>query len=90
MKTNPTHSNVHIWGNKFDEAMCAAYPDLILTGRLKSDNTDVEPYAVDGQVYLAEVSNGLHKHYYWKPTYGEVCRYSPNVALTLVPVGGHL
>ncbi|XP_004756593.2 leucine-rich repeat-containing protein 34 isoform X2 [Mustela putorius furo] len=90
MKTNPTLSNVYIWGNKFDEATCVAYSDLIQTGRLKPDNTDVEPFVVDGHMYLAEVSNGLKKHYYWRPIYGEACTNSPNAGFTLVPVGGHL
>ncbi|XP_044107691.1 leucine-rich repeat-containing protein 34 isoform X2 [Neovison vison] len=90
MKTNPTLSNVYIWGNQFDEATCVAYSDLIQMGCLKPDNTDVEPFVVDGHVYLAEVSNGLKKHYYWRPTYGEACTNSPNAGFTLVPVGGHL
>nr|XP_035974224.1 leucine-rich repeat-containing protein 34 isoform X2 [Halichoerus grypus] len=90
MKTNPTFSNVYIWGNKFDEATCVAYSDLIQMDRLKPANTDVEPFVVDGHVYLAEVSNGLKKHYYWRPTYGEACTNSPNAGFTLVPVGGHL
>ncbi|KAG5216038.1 hypothetical protein JEQ12_001614 [Ovis aries] len=55
-----------------------AYSDLIHTGRLKSDNTDVEPFVVDGHVYLAEVSNGLKRHYYWTPGYGEACSLSSN------------
>ncbi|XP_066890088.1 leucine-rich repeat-containing protein 34 isoform X4 [Kogia breviceps] len=78
MKTNPTLSNIYIWGNKFDEATCVAYSDLIHMGRLKSDNTDVEPFVVDGHVYLAEVSNGLKRHYYWTPGYGEACSPSSN------------
>ncbi|XP_054432926.1 leucine-rich repeat-containing protein 34 isoform X2 [Pteronotus mesoamericanus] len=86
MKTNPTLSNIYIWGNKFDEATCMAYSDLIQTGRLKPDDTDVEPYVVDGHVYLAEVSNGLKKHYYWTPTYGEACNLSSNAGFSLVPV----
>ncbi|XP_070439167.1 leucine-rich repeat-containing protein 34 isoform X1 [Equus przewalskii] len=90
MKTNPTFSNIYIWGNKFDEATCVAYSDLIQTGRLKPDNTDVEPFVVDGRVYLAEVSNGLKKHYYWTPTYGGACSDSSNAGFTLVPVGQHL
>ncbi|XP_029071233.1 leucine-rich repeat-containing protein 34 isoform X2 [Monodon monoceros] len=90
MKTNPTLSNIYIWGNKFDEATCVAYSDLIHMGRLKSDNTDVEPFVVDGHVYLAEVSNGLKRHYYWTPGYGEACSPSSNAGLTLVPVGQYL
>ncbi|XP_012589664.1 PREDICTED: leucine-rich repeat-containing protein 34 isoform X2 [Condylura cristata] len=91
MKTNPIFSHIYIWGNKFDEATCVAYSDLIAMGHLKPDNTDVEPYVVDGHVYLAEVSNGLKKHYYWTPPYGTPCSHSSNNAgFTLVPVGEHL
>uniref|UniRef100_A0A673U247 Leucine rich repeat containing 34 n=1 Tax=Suricata suricatta TaxID=37032 RepID=A0A673U247_SURSU len=90
MKTNPTLSNVYIWGNKFDEATCVAYSDLIQMGRLKPDNTDVESFVVDGHVCLAEVSNGLKKHYYWRPTYGEACSQSSNAGSSLVPVGPDL
>ncbi|XP_037381621.1 leucine-rich repeat-containing protein 34 isoform X2 [Talpa occidentalis] len=91
MKTNPIFSHIYIWGNKFDEATCVAYSDLIEMGRLKPDNTDVGPYVVDGRVYLAEVSNGLKKHYYWTPTYGTSGSHSStNAGFTLVPVGQHL
>uniref|UniRef100_A0A8C6CT00 Leucine rich repeat containing 34 n=1 Tax=Moschus moschiferus TaxID=68415 RepID=A0A8C6CT00_MOSMO len=90
MKTNPTLSHIYIWGNKFDEATCVAYSDLIHTGRLKSDNTDVESFEVDGHVYLAEVSNGLKRHYYWTPGYGEACSPSSNSGFSLAPVGQHL
>ncbi|XP_057355865.1 leucine-rich repeat-containing protein 34 isoform X2 [Manis pentadactyla] len=90
MKTNPVLSNIYIWGNKFDEATCVAYSDLIQMGRLNSNNTDVEPFEVDGRVYLAEVSNGLKKHYYWTPTYEEACSHSSNAGFALVPVGEKL
>ncbi|KAM5276935.1 leucine-rich repeat-containing protein 34 isoform 4-T4 [Hipposideros larvatus] len=87
MKTNLTLSNIYIWGNKFDEATCVAYSELIQMGCLKPDNTDVEPYVVDGRVHLAEVSNGLKKHYYWTPSYGEACSHSANAGSSLVPMG---
>ncbi|XP_073929919.1 leucine-rich repeat-containing protein 34 isoform X3 [Castor canadensis] len=90
METNPVLSNIYIWGNKFDEATCVAYSDLIQKGRLKPDNTDVEPFVVDGCVYLAEVSNGLKRHYYWTPTYGDAYGHSSNAGFALVPVGQHL
>uniref|UniRef100_A0A8C3WPD6 Leucine rich repeat containing 34 n=1 Tax=Catagonus wagneri TaxID=51154 RepID=A0A8C3WPD6_9CETA len=90
VKRNPTFSNIYIWGNKFDEATCVAYSDLIHLGHLKPDNTDVEPFVVDGHVYLAEVSNGLKKHYYWTPGYGEACSQSSNAGFTLVPISQHL
>ncbi|XP_023573621.1 leucine-rich repeat-containing protein 34 isoform X1 [Octodon degus] len=87
MHENPALSHIYIWGNKFDEATCVAYSDLIKKGRLKPENTDVEPCVVDGHVYLAEVSNGLKKHYYWTPTYGDVYGHSTNAGFALVPVG---
>nr|AAH32841.1 Leucine rich repeat containing 34 [Homo sapiens] len=87
MKTNLTFSHIYIWGNKFDEATCITYSDLIQMGCLKPDNTDVEPFVVDGRVYLAEVSNGLKKHYYWTSTYGESYDHSSNAGFALVPVG---
>ena len=59
-------------------------------GHLKPDNTDVEPFVVDGHVYLAEVSNGLKRHYYWIPGYGEACSQSSNAGFSLVPIGQHL
>lgn len=58
-------------------------------GYLKPENTDVEPFVVDGHVYLAEVSNGLKKHYYWTPTYGAFY-HSANAGFNLVQVGQHL
>ncbi|KFO29785.1 leucine-rich repeat-containing protein 34 [Fukomys damarensis] len=90
MKTNPILSHIYIWGNKFDEATCVAYSDLIQKNRLKPENTDVEPFVVDGHVYLAEVSNGLKKHYYWTPTYGDAYGHSTNAGFALVPVGQNL
>ncbi|CAH6789223.1 leucine-rich repeat-containing protein 34 [Phodopus roborovskii] len=90
MKTNLILSNIYIWGNKFDEATCVAYSDLMQSGRLNPDNTDVEPYVVDGCVYLAEVSNGLKRHYYWTPTYGDAYDHSSTAGFALVPVGQHL
>ncbi|MBZ3869973.1 Leucine-rich repeat-containing protein 34 [Sciurus carolinensis] len=64
-----------------------AYSDLIQMGRLKPDNTDVEPYVVDGHVYLAEVSNGLKKHYYWTPTHRDANSPSSSAGFALVSVG---
>lgn len=60
MRTNPTLSTIYIWGNKFDEAACAAYSDFIQMGHPKLHSTDVEPFAVDGHIYLA-VSKGCKK-----------------------------
>ncbi|XP_055482098.1 leucine-rich repeat-containing protein 34 [Psammomys obesus] len=90
MKTNSVLTRIYIWGNKFNEATCVAYSDLIRSGRLLSNNTDVEPYTVDQRVYLAEVSNGLKRHYYWTPTYRDSYKESSSAGYALVPVGKHL
>ncbi|KFP23990.1 Leucine-rich repeat-containing protein 34, partial [Colius striatus] len=81
MKTNMELSCIYIWGNKFDEAACTAFSELIGTGRLKPCCTDVEPYEVEGQTHLAELSHGLQKHYYWTPSFGEVPNKDANAAL---------
>ncbi|XP_053456160.1 leucine-rich repeat-containing protein 34 isoform X1 [Nycticebus coucang] len=90
MRTNPVISNIYIWGNKFDEATCVAYSELIQMGRLKPEDTDVEPFTVDGHVHLAEVSHGLKKHYYWTPSHGEAHGHSANAGFALIPVGPHI
>ncbi|XP_034356512.1 leucine-rich repeat-containing protein 34 isoform X1 [Arvicanthis niloticus] len=90
MKTNLVLSNIYIWGNKFDEDTCVAYSNLIKSGRLKPDDTDVEPYEVDEHIFLSEVSNGLKRHYYWTPTYGGAYMPSSSAGFALVPVGERL
>ncbi|NWH65873.1 LRC34 protein, partial [Geococcyx californianus] len=89
MKTNTELSYIYIWGNKFDEATCMAFSELIQIGRLKPNCTDVEPYEVDGHIHLAELSHGLKKHYYWMPSYGEVMNRDANASLTIVAVSEH-
>ncbi|NXK48045.1 LRC34 protein, partial [Chauna torquata] len=83
MKTNMELSYIYIWGNKFDEATCMAFSELIQTGRLKPNCTDVEPYEVDGHIHLAELSHGLKKHYYWTPSCGEVKNKAANASLAI-------
>nr|XP_032639600.1 leucine-rich repeat-containing protein 34 isoform X2 [Chelonoidis abingdonii] len=90
MKTNMVLSYIYIWGNKFDEATCVAFSDLIKTGRLKPNCTDLDPYEVDGHVYLAELSHGLKRHYYWTPSYGEVDNKDANASLAIGAVAEHL
>lgn len=63
MKTNPTLSNICIWGNKFDEATYVACSDFIQMDHLKLNNTDVEPFVVDICMYLAKVSGDLNHNY---------------------------
>lgn len=60
-----------------------AFSQLLSSSRLSKQYTDVTPYAVDGRVHLAEVSNGLHRHYYWTPSYSEDGGSASNAALTL-------
>ena len=45
-----------------------AFRDLISSGRLKPEQTDVRAYEVDGQVFLAEVLQTLRKHVYHMDT----------------------
>ncbi|KAL7990981.1 hypothetical protein Chor_014411 [Crotalus horridus] len=90
MKTNPVLSYIYIWGNKFDEAACVAFAELLQSGRLKPTGTDVEPYEVDGCIYLAEVSHGLKRHYYWTPSYGEPDNKNENASLAINPVTEYL
>nr|XP_020649488.1 leucine-rich repeat-containing protein 34 isoform X1 [Pogona vitticeps] len=90
MKTNPVLSYIYIWGNKFDEATCVAFAELLQSGRLKPTCTDVEPYEVDGHTYLAEVSHGLKRHYYWTPSYGEAESKEANASLAIAPVTTNL
>ncbi|NWZ49799.1 LRC34 protein, partial [Haliaeetus albicilla] len=86
MKTHMELSYIYIWGNKFDEATCMAFSELIQMGRLKPNCTDVEPYEVDGHVHLAELSYGLQKHYYWTPSCGEVTNKDANARLAIAAV----
>ncbi|EMP39831.1 Leucine-rich repeat-containing protein 34 [Chelonia mydas] len=90
MKTNMVLSYIYIWGNKLDEATCVAFSDLIKTGRLKPNCTDVDPYEVDGHEYLAELSHGLKRHYYWTPSYGEADNKDANASLAIGAVAEHL
>ncbi|KAK4819299.1 hypothetical protein QYF61_000639 [Mycteria americana] len=90
MKTNMELSYIYIWGNKLDEATCMAFSELIQTGRLKLNCTDVEPYEVDGHVHLAELSHGLKKHYYWTPSCGEGMNKDANASLAIAAVSEYL
>ncbi|XP_060718027.1 leucine-rich repeat-containing protein 34 isoform X3 [Tachysurus vachellii] len=83
INTNPHLTHVYIWGNRLEEPVCVAFSQLLSSSRLSEQHTDVTPYTVDGRVYLAEVSNGLRRHYYWTPSYSEDGGASSNAALTL-------
>ncbi|KAK7118495.1 hypothetical protein R3I94_022104 [Phoxinus phoxinus] len=71
MSVNSCLTHIYIWGNKLEESVCMAFSRLISSGRLLEEHTDVSPYEVDGHVFLAEVSHGLCRHYYWRSRYGD-------------------
>ncbi|XP_041817849.1 leucine-rich repeat-containing protein 34 [Chelmon rostratus] len=63
MKVNKSLNHIYIWGNHLEEPVCQAFSELITSGRLPPHQTDVSPYEVDGQVFLAEVFHSLRRHY---------------------------
>ncbi|NXU89093.1 LRC34 protein, partial [Xiphorhynchus elegans] len=86
IKSNVILSYMYIWGNKFDEGACRSFSELIQTGRLKADCTDVAPYKVDGCAQLAELSHGLQRHYYWAPRHKVVADSAANASLAIAAV----
>ncbi|KAJ8279270.1 hypothetical protein COCON_G00063360 [Conger conger] len=83
MGINSSLSHIYIWGNNLEEPACVAFADLIKSGRLREEDTDVSPYEVDGRVFLAEVFHGLRRHYYWTPSFGQDGDPASNSALAL-------
>ncbi|KAG5268525.1 hypothetical protein AALO_G00213550 [Alosa alosa] len=83
MKISSSLSHIYIWGNKLEESVCVAFTKLMRSGRLLEMHTDVSPYMVDGHVCLAELFHGLHRHFYWTPSYGEDEDIASNSALAL-------
>ncbi|XP_058470030.1 leucine-rich repeat-containing protein 34-like [Solea solea] len=63
MTANKTLTHIYVWGNHKDEPVCKAFRDLLSSGRLLPQHTDVSAYEVDGHIYLAEVFNALRRHY---------------------------
>ncbi|NXR50039.1 LRC34 protein, partial [Hippolais icterina] len=86
MQSNTTLSHIYIWGNKIDSDTCVAFWELIEMGRLELSCTDVVPYEVDGEVFLAELSHGLGKHRYWSPSSAAVAPGAANASLEIVAV----
>ncbi|XP_071839867.1 leucine-rich repeat-containing protein 34-like isoform X1 [Apostichopus japonicus] len=70
MEMKGNFKSVFIWGNNLEEDACVAFNDLVKSGRLDPKLTDVNPYTVDGRVYLSELNHGLRRHYYWTPFFG--------------------
>ncbi|NWV70061.1 LRC34 protein, partial [Malurus elegans] len=86
MQSNMKLTHIYIWGNEFDRNTCAAFSTLIKMGRLDLDCTDVAPYEVDGEIYLAELSHGPGRHRYWAPRSDAVAPSAANASLEIVPV----
>ncbi|XP_075308836.1 leucine-rich repeat-containing protein 34 [Odontesthes bonariensis] len=64
MKKNKTLTHIYIWGNYLEESVCQAFREIISSGRLPPEQTDVSAYEVDGRVFLAEVFQSLRKRIY--------------------------
>lgn len=67
-----------------------AFAELMAVERLQPDCTDVAPYKVDGEIFLAELSHGLAKHRYWSPRCAAVAPAAANASLEIVPVSEYL
>ncbi|XP_062297415.1 leucine-rich repeat-containing protein 34 [Scomber scombrus] len=64
LKANNTPlTHIYIWGNHLEEPVCQAFKQLISSGRLLPEQTDVSAYEVDGHVFLAEVFNSLRRNF---------------------------
>uniref|UniRef100_H3C626 Leucine rich repeat containing 34 n=1 Tax=Tetraodon nigroviridis TaxID=99883 RepID=H3C626_TETNG len=59
VKVNSGLTHINIWGNHLEEPVCQAFQELIFSGRLLREQTDVTAYEMDNQVCLAEVRNTL-------------------------------
>ncbi|KAK3718437.1 hypothetical protein QZH41_014431 [Actinostola sp. cb2023] len=59
MKVNVGLHSLYIWGNAPEEPACKAFQDLMSgpAARLDPTCTDVQPYVVDGVVYLSRVDS---------------------------------
>ncbi|XP_005525162.1 PREDICTED: leucine-rich repeat-containing protein 34 [Pseudopodoces humilis] len=90
IQSNMKLSHIYIWGNKFDKSTRVVFSELIGMGRLEQGCTDVAPYEVDGEVFLAEMSHGLGKHRYWAPRCTTVAPNAANASLAILPVSEYL
>ncbi|XP_029698737.1 leucine-rich repeat-containing protein 34-like isoform X2 [Takifugu rubripes] len=61
VKVNPNQTQINIWGNYLEEPVCQAFKELIYSGHLLREQTDVTAYEMNNQVCLAEICNGLKK-----------------------------
>ncbi|XP_038566109.1 leucine-rich repeat-containing protein 34 [Micropterus salmoides] len=86
MTANTTLTHIYIWGNHLEEPVCQAFRQLISSGRLPPEQTDVSPYEVDGQVFLAEVFHSLRRHWYWTNSSGTDTSTTSNTATDLLTI----
>ncbi|XP_016886881.1 leucine-rich repeat-containing protein 34 isoform X2 [Cynoglossus semilaevis] len=70
IKANTTLTHIYVWGNHLEEPVCKAFRELVSSNRLQPHQTDVSAYEVDGQVFLAEASHCLRRHFYSLDDYG--------------------
>ncbi|NXA07004.1 LRC34 protein, partial [Sapayoa aenigma] len=89
VKSNMVLSHIYVWGNKFDNAACMAFSELVERGHLRPSCTDVASYQVGRRVQLAELSHGLQRHYYWAPRHGAVPHGAANASLGIAAVSEH-
>ncbi|XP_052761064.1 leucine-rich repeat-containing protein 34-like isoform X2 [Mya arenaria] len=70
LKMNATLNKIFIWGNVLEETAAIAFANLLDSGRLQKESTDVQPYLVDGKTILSELNHSEQRHYYYAPSYG--------------------
>ncbi|KAM3593248.1 uncharacterized protein V6R79_008445 [Siganus canaliculatus] len=61
LRASSALQQLYVWGNQLEEPVCQAFRELIASGRLPPDQTDVSAYEVDGHVLVAEVQNSLRR-----------------------------
>ncbi|XP_044031963.1 leucine-rich repeat-containing protein 34 [Siniperca chuatsi] len=86
MTESTTLNHIYIWGNHLEEPVCQAFRELISSGRLPPEQTDVSAYEVDGQVFLAEVFHSLRRHYYRTNSSGTDTPTTSNTAADPLPI----
>ncbi|KAK2859869.1 hypothetical protein Q5P01_004489 [Channa striata] len=63
-KAKTSLSHIYIWGNQLEEPVCQAFIELMSSGCLLPEQTDVSSYEVDGRVFLSEVFHSVRRHHY--------------------------
>ena len=71
MRENTTLQEIYVWGNHFDDKSARAFAELLETGRITPQQTDIRPYEVDNVYLVAELNNRPLRHRFWMPYYGD-------------------